>query len=87
MIAKTHYMRPRDRTSPKRPRYLASTTTPAKPNRTRRNAKVRGRTSPTRNHPRVMESIRRELLLYQKERWKIMPGPRLLTHQQMDKEK
>jgi hypothetical protein len=62
-------------------------TPPAESNETRRNAKVCGRTSLTRNHPRVMESIRHELLFHQEERWKTTPRPRLSTYQQMDEEK
>jgi hypothetical protein len=62
-------------------------TPPLEPKRTGRNAKVRRKTSPTRNHTRIMEPICGKLLLYKKERWKITPRPRLPTYQQMDKEK
>jgi hypothetical protein len=34
-----------------------------------------------------VESIHGKFLLHQKERWKTMPHLRLLTNQQMDKEK
>jgi hypothetical protein len=54
---------------------------------TRRYVKVRERTSPTRNHTRIMEPICCKLLFYKEERQKITPCPRLLTHQQMDEEK
>jgi hypothetical protein len=59
----------------------------AKPYGTGRDAKICGRTPLTRNHPRIVEPIRRKLLLYQKEGWKITSCPRLPTHQQMDEEK
>jgi hypothetical protein len=62
-------------------------TPPTKPNGTRRNAKIRKRTPLKRNHPRIMESIRCKLLLYQEERWEVAPRPGLPTYQQMDEEK
>ena len=37
--------------------------------------------------PTIMESICRQLLLRQKERWQTLTGTRLPTAQQMDKEK
>jgi hypothetical protein len=86
-ITQTHYMGPCNRTSPECTKHSAITTPSTEPKRARRNAKIRGRTSPMRNYTRIMEPIHCELLLYKEERQKITPRPRLPTHQQMDEEK
>jgi hypothetical protein len=39
-----------------------------KPDGTRRNAEICGRTSPTRNHSRIVEPICSKLLFYKKKR-------------------
>jgi hypothetical protein len=56
-------------------------------NETRRDAKVHERTSPMRNHTRIMEPICCKLLFHKEEGRKITPHPGLPTHQQMDEEK
>jgi hypothetical protein len=87
MTAQTYYMGPHNRTPPECPGHSASMTPPTESTGMRRNAKVHRRTSSTRNHMRIMKPIHCELLFHKKERWKIMPHPRLSTHQQMDEEK
>jgi hypothetical protein len=80
-------MGPHYRTPPKCSDCPPCATPPAKPNGTRRNAEICGRTPLKRDYPRVMESIRCKLLLHQEKGWKIMPRSRLPTYQQMDEEK
>jgi hypothetical protein len=80
-ITQTHHMGPRDRTPPEHARYFASTTPSVESDGTKRNAEVCRRTSSMRNHSRIMEPIRCKLLFHKKERWKVMPHPRLLAYQ------
>jgi hypothetical protein len=86
-IAQTHYMGPRNRTPPERARHSAITPPSTESKGARRNAKVRRRTSLTRNYMRIVKPICCKLPLYKEERWKITSHPRLPTHQQMDEEK
>src|SRR5258707_13608484 len=80
-------LRSRHRTPSRRTPYPSRKATPPYPARDTRDSEVRGRTPDKRNHPRVVESLRRELLLRQKERRKAPPSPRLSPDQPMDAKK
>jgi hypothetical protein len=80
-------MGPHYRTPPECSNHPRCATPPAKPNGTRRNAEISGRTPPKRDYLRIMESIHCKLLLHQEKGWEVTPHSRLPTYQQMDKEK
>ncbi len=78
---------PRYRTPPRSPPNSSRKATPPNPTRNTRNPQVRRRTSNEGYHPRVMEPLRRQLLLRQKERREASPSPRLSPNQSLDSKK
>src|SRR5258708_3184514 len=78
---------PRYRTPSRRTPYPSRKPTPPYSVRDTRDSEVRGRTPDKRHHPRIMESLRCEFHLRQKERRKAPPCPRLSPDQPMDAKK
>ncbi len=83
----TYDMGSRDRTTPRSTHYDARTTPPSKSKRNWGGSQVCTRTSCTRNNTRIMERLRRKLLLCKEKGRETTAGTRLSTDQQMDHEK